>query len=261
MEFKFEMGDMAPEQVMDFGDGQGLVPAHRHPRGEGWVADTAWVDPSAFVGEHAQVFGNAKVIMNAIVDGYARVYDNAMISGNARVYGDSQVAGCAQISGEARVSGRAKIFGNARITDCAQVYDFAQVYDNGMVREHGEVFNNAIIKEKGEVYYSMQITDNCIVTRRPKVCLGFEYNVTITDHHVTLGCVSMPPTLMRKAGARIIRLMGYDRQEAADWVASFMGVADFHKCADIPEELENTNERDVIMALLEARVGVSSNGR
>lgn len=261
MEINLDFSDFEKETLFDFGDGAGEVPAHQHPKGKGWVADTAHVDDDCFIGEFAQVFGRARVTGNAIIKDYARVYGEATVYGNARVYGDAQVAENASVFGDARVSGHAQIYGSARILDMAQVYDYAKVYDNGIVRNYGEVFNNATVRGNGEVYHAMQITDNCIVTRRPKVCLGFDYNVTITDHHVTLGCVSMPPTMMRKIGARIIRLLGYDRETAANWVRSFMDVADFHKCADIPEELENTNERDVIVALLEARVGVSSNGR
>ena len=56
---------------------------HQHPNGGGWVANTATVDASAFVGSDAQVHGNA------------RVYGNARVSGTARVSGDAQVSGSA----------------------------------------------------------------------------------------------------------------------------------------------------------------------
>ena len=34
----------------DFRDGNGLVPAHKHPNGGGWVADTARVAETAYLG-------------------------------------------------------------------------------------------------------------------------------------------------------------------------------------------------------------------
>lgn len=40
----------------DFGNG--LVPAHKHVNGGGWVADTANVSDTAFIGEEAHVYGN-----------------------------------------------------------------------------------------------------------------------------------------------------------------------------------------------------------
>ena len=78
-----------------FDFGYGPVPAHQHPNGGGWVADSAAVDDSAYVGPNARVSGEA------------RVYDNAQVSGNAQVYGN------ARVSGEARVYGKAYLhFGN-----------------------------------------------------------------------------------------------------------------------------------------------------
>ena len=66
--------------TFDFKDGNGPVPAHQHPNGGGWVADTATVAATAYVGPDTQVYGNA------LVSGNARVY------GNARVFGDALVS-------------------------------------------------------------------------------------------------------------------------------------------------------------------------
>ena len=74
-----------------FDFGYGPVPAHLHPHGGGWVADTAHVDDSAYVGPNARVSGNA------------------LVSGDARVFGDAWVSGDARVSGNARVSGDAKL--------------------------------------------------------------------------------------------------------------------------------------------------------
>ena len=37
------------DDYFDFDDGNGPVPAHKHPNGGGWVADTATVDETAYV--------------------------------------------------------------------------------------------------------------------------------------------------------------------------------------------------------------------
>jgi hypothetical protein len=73
-------------QKYKFGDGKGPVPAHQHPNGGGWVADTAKVADTSYVGPDAWVYGTAQV------------------SGTARVYGDAQVSGTARVSGDAWVS-------------------------------------------------------------------------------------------------------------------------------------------------------------
>jgi len=54
-------------QTFDFGSGP--VPAHRHKNPDGtvggWVADTATVAPTAFIGLDALVYGNARVFEGA----------------------------------------------------------------------------------------------------------------------------------------------------------------------------------------------------
>ncbi len=72
-----------------FDPNQGPVLAHKHPNGGGWVADTATVDPIAYVGSNAKVYDNAKVYGNAKVSGNAHVYGNAWVYGYALVYGDA----------------------------------------------------------------------------------------------------------------------------------------------------------------------------
>jgi len=44
-----------------FDFGNGMVDAHRYPNGGGWVANTAQVAETAYVGPDAEVFGNARV--------------------------------------------------------------------------------------------------------------------------------------------------------------------------------------------------------
>ena len=58
---------------------------HQHKNGGGWVANTATVEDSVYIGPDAQVYGNAQV------SGNAQVYGNAQVSGNARVSGDAWV--------------------------------------------------------------------------------------------------------------------------------------------------------------------------
>jgi len=76
----------------NFNDGNGPVPAHQHPNGGGWVADSSTVADTAFVAPNALVYGNA------------RVCDNALVSGNARVSGYARVCDNAQVSGDAKVT-------------------------------------------------------------------------------------------------------------------------------------------------------------
>ena len=63
---------MTDPTTHNFGDGAGPVLAHRHANGGGWVADTATVEPTVFVGRDARVFGTACVFGTARVG--ARAY-------------------------------------------------------------------------------------------------------------------------------------------------------------------------------------------
>ena len=85
--------------TFDFEDGNGPVPAHRHPKGGGWVADTAYVSETAFVGPNAQVYGEAWVY------GKAWVYDEAHVYGEAHVVGEAQIGGSIRIGGTIRLTG------------------------------------------------------------------------------------------------------------------------------------------------------------
>jgi hypothetical protein len=59
----------------------------RHPNGGGWVADTATVDETAYVGPNAMVLDQAKVLDDAVIEDYVIVYEDAVFKDNARAYG------------------------------------------------------------------------------------------------------------------------------------------------------------------------------
>jgi hypothetical protein len=73
----------------NFKDGRGPVEAYQHPRGGGWVADTASVADTTFVGPRARIYGNATVGGSATVSGNAKVYGNASVYGDAKIFEDS----------------------------------------------------------------------------------------------------------------------------------------------------------------------------
>jgi UDP-3-O-[3-hydroxymyristoyl] glucosamine N-acyltransferase len=109
----------------DFGDGP--VPAHQHSNGGGWVAETARVEETAYVGSGAAVFDRASVSHVAIIS------ENAEVRDDAKVFGSAMVTGNARVSGQAKVCGDTLVFGNALVTDSATVYGDARVYGNTMV--------------------------------------------------------------------------------------------------------------------------------
>ena len=59
----------------------------RHPNGGGWVADTAEVAATAYVGPHAMVLDTAKVLDHAVIEDYVIVYGDAVFKDQARAFG------------------------------------------------------------------------------------------------------------------------------------------------------------------------------
>ena len=56
-----------------------------HPNGGGFVALTAKVEKTVYVGKSAKIFGNARVFGNVWVSGNARVYGDAWVSGKTKI--------------------------------------------------------------------------------------------------------------------------------------------------------------------------------
>lgn len=135
-------------QFYNFNDGSGHVPARRHANGGGWVALSAFVAPTVYVGMCAVVFGYARVTGNSKITGEARVggilletglsttihgdvtitdraqvLDAVMITGRARICGDAMVFGNANISGQAIVAGRARVGHYVTLKDDVYVTD------------------------------------------------------------------------------------------------------------------------------------------
>lgn len=109
-----------------------------HSNGGGFVASTASVDQSVYIGSHARVLdraivkGNVRIEDHAIVKGNAVIQDEAVISGDAVVDG-GLVYGSAQISQYAKIWA-AEIYGNAQVNGMAIIdHDSARIYGNARI--------------------------------------------------------------------------------------------------------------------------------
>lgn len=124
------------KQVQDRANTNGKA----HSNGGGFVASTAKVDASVYVGKNAKVLGYATVSGNAVIDDYAIVTGSAKVSGNAVVKGHAVVAENAQvkdnaiIGDSAGVMGSSVVSGNARVLESGLVFDKYQVSGNASVK-------------------------------------------------------------------------------------------------------------------------------
>ena len=136
------------------------VAGHRHANGGGWVAvsaqvdDTAYVGPDAMVLEAAHVKGYARIVGKAVVRQSAQVSDHAVISGYARVGEQAQVSGQAQVGGYAKLAGKAKLTGNARLMEYATVDGDGMVSGDVMIRGFGEVHLTPTVAVTGTAQFA-----------------------------------------------------------------------------------------------------------
>jgi carbonic anhydrase/acetyltransferase-like protein (isoleucine patch superfamily) len=233
----------------DFGDG--LVPAHHHPKGGGIVADSAMVDETVYVGPYAMIYGNARVYGEAKIDGYARIYEDAFVYENVKISGDARVYGKSAINGNARISGSAKVYDKAKIMDQAQVFGEAEVYGNAIVRNSAEVYEDARVYGGADISEHEKVYATCVCTKKPLTVSGLlPSTVTFTDHHITVGCIVLPPSLWKSKGLILIRSFGHSKELSKKWLNSLLSVLDFYDCTDREEDLKEIDEKDLIRRIL-----------
>lgn len=124
---------------------------HQHANGGGWVANTATVDATAYVGPNAQVINTAQVRNNARIEEYAVVRNSAQVRDNAVVSGHAMVYENAQVYGNAKVRDWAMIFGSAELYENAKAIEHAGC-GGGDAGSHNKVFGNAVLKGITSVY-------------------------------------------------------------------------------------------------------------
>lgn len=110
-----------------------------HSNGGGFVASTATVDESVYVGPNACVLGYATVTGNVVLDGYALIAENAKISGNAYIGDYAMVMGNATVTDNAKVIESACIYGNYQISGEAVAKGVAFCMANGSLSGQGIV--------------------------------------------------------------------------------------------------------------------------
>lgn len=131
---------------------------HIHSNGGGWVADSAQVEDSVYVGPDAMVLGNAVLTGNvrvedhAIVAGSTTASDNVVISGHAVIDGGGMIYDNGWIFGSVTLSGNAVIGDRAVVTNSCKVSGNAKVLQKAYLTDSVTVSDNAVIKGMSYVY-------------------------------------------------------------------------------------------------------------
>jgi carbonic anhydrase/acetyltransferase-like protein (isoleucine patch superfamily) len=100
-----------------------------HSNGGGWVASTAKVDASVYIGPNAQVLKTAVVNGKVRIEDYAIVTDNAKVSGDAIVRNHAIVGGSTALNGTAVVEKTARAY-NSTIKNSVVVTGSALLYNS-----------------------------------------------------------------------------------------------------------------------------------
>ncbi len=134
----------------------------RHANGGGWKANTATVDPTAYVGPNAQVLNTAQVRGLARIEDYAVVRNSAQVRDQATVSGYAVVEGNAKVLGHAKVRDWARVFGHAEVSQQARVIEHANCGD-GSASSFTSVSGSAVVKGTAYVYSPSTFTGGLIV--------------------------------------------------------------------------------------------------
>ena len=127
------------------------VKGRRHPLGGGFVALSAHVDASVYVGPEAAVLDKAQAQGAAWIWDKAILYGQAVIKDHAQMRNKALVGEQATLSDYAVVEGKAHIKGHAVLKDDSKVGGRAVVTDHAQVREHGQVDGQALLRGEAQV--------------------------------------------------------------------------------------------------------------
>lgn len=244
--------------MYDFGKGY-LEPAHQHPNGGGWVAETAFVEDTCFVGPFATVYDNVHILGNVKINDYAKVYGDASVIDNAKIYGNAQVYGYARIKKNARICGNARVYEKVLVTDNASVFDNSVVYGEATIANYAQVYESAKVYGNVKLDEYTKCYNRMVVTRAPKILKGFFSTIMITDHHVSIGCFVLPPHLMLENLESILKANDYDEEHEydRDFILHARQIMEsliiVHGCTSRDEDIEYCEKNNIVQLILDGK--------
>lgn len=92
-----------------------------HANGGGFVANTANVAATAYVGPQARVLGNAQVLDSARLEGRAHIQDNVIVRNSAIVSSNAKLIDNVIVEHQATVRDNVKLAGSVRVSDESKI--------------------------------------------------------------------------------------------------------------------------------------------
>jgi hypothetical protein len=138
---------------------------------------------------------------------------NGPVPAHRHKNGGGMVADTATVSDDSTVGFYAEVGGNAIVVNGCKVLDRSRVYGNAFVSNGVTLEDNTEAFGTAELKYEIVLFGNNKVSVPPKVILGFDHKVIITDEHITMDCHMFDKEQWKRA-APIIRVNGYPTKTA-----------------------------------------------
>jgi NDP-sugar pyrophosphorylase family protein len=138
---------------------------------------------------------------------------NGLVPSHHHKNGGGIVADTATVSDDSIVSPQAEVGGNAMVMNGSKILDYVRVYGNAYISDGATLEDEVEVCGTAEVKYGIVIFGKAKVSVPPKVVLGFDHKVIITDEHITMDCHMFDKEQWKRA-APIIRVNGYPTKTA-----------------------------------------------
>jgi len=138
---------------------------------------------------------------------------NGLVLSRRHKNGNGIVADTAKVSDDCVVAPRAEVGGNAIVINGCKILDRVRVYGNAYVSNGVTLEDEVEVCGSAEVKYDVALFGKARVSVPPKVILGFDHKVIITDEHITMYCHMFDKEQWQRA-APIIRVNGYPTKTA-----------------------------------------------
>jgi hypothetical protein len=162
---------------------------------------------------------------------------NGLVLSHRHKNGSGIVANTASVSDDSVVAPRAEVGGNSMVMNGSKILDRARVYGNAYVSDGVTLEDDVEVFGTAEVKHKLVVFGNAKISVPPKVILGFDHVVIITDQHVFLGCHCFDIEQWKKAPP-IIKVNGYPTKTAINIHRIVTDVAEIHFSLFLKEDKE-----------------------
>lgn len=162
---------------------------------------------------------------------------HGLVLSHRHANGGGIVANSAQVSDDCIVAPKCQVGGNAMVTNGCKILDRAKVYGNAFVSDEVTLEDNVEVFGTADVRHKLVIFGDAKISVPPKVILGFDHPVIVTDKHVFLGCHCFDMEQWKKAPP-IIKVNGYPTKTAFNIHRIVTDIAEVHFSLFLEEDDE-----------------------